>query len=92
MADRQLDVLAFGDGRLVSPLRVSLGWAAGGRARHFTAWQVTVKRRGGPAWASVDGEVLRAAEVTLTGVALMGRQERCVRDYPHVLGSAYGGA
>lgn len=37
VADHTLDVLAFGDGRLISLLRVGLGWAAGGRARHFRA-------------------------------------------------------
>ncbi|GBF04455.1 hypothetical protein DAERI_020052 [Deinococcus aerius] len=65
VADRRLDVLAFGDGRLVSLLRVGLGWAAGGRAQQFTARQVTVRSRGGPTWVSVDGEVRRAGKLTL---------------------------
>ncbi|WP_264778614.1 diacylglycerol kinase family protein [Deinococcus aetherius] len=34
VADRQLDVLDFGDGRLLSLLRVGLGWAAAGAAAH----------------------------------------------------------
>lgn len=66
VADRQLDVLAFGDGRLLSLLQVGLGWAAGGRARHFTAPQVTVRSHGGPVWGSLDGEVLRVSELSLT--------------------------
>lgn len=63
VADRQLDVLVFGQGRLVSLLQAGALWTLGRPALEFSAPQVTVQTHGRACWASVDGEV--AAYTTL---------------------------
>lgn len=63
VADRQLDVLVFGKGRLVSLLRAGTLWTLGQPAVQFSTPHLGVRMRGGARWASVDGEV--AAYTTL---------------------------
>lgn len=64
VADHRLDVLAFGQGRLVSLLRAGLGWTAGRPALRLSAREVAV-RLPGRAWASIDGELLAVSELDL---------------------------
>lgn len=64
VADHRLDVLAFGQGRLLSLLRAGLGWTAGRPALRLSAREVTV-RLPGRAWASIDGELLAVTRLDL---------------------------
>ncbi|MBB5235104.1 diacylglycerol/lipid kinase family protein [Deinococcus budaensis] len=64
VADHRLDVLAFGQGRLISLLRAGLGWTAGRPALRLSAREVTV-RLPGRAWASIDGELLAVTRLDL---------------------------
>ncbi|BDP44376.1 putative lipid kinase YegS-like protein (plasmid) [Deinococcus aetherius] len=57
VADRQLDVLVFGKGRLVSLLRAGIGWTLGDPALRFSTDELSVRTRRGQEWMSVDGEV-----------------------------------
>lgn len=65
VADRQLDVLVFGKGRLVSLLRAGIGWTLGDPALRFSTGELTVRTRRGQAWMSVDGEVAPCAALHL---------------------------
>ncbi|GBF07967.1 diacylglycerol kinase family enzyme [Deinococcus aerius] len=66
VADRQLDVLVFGKGRLIQLLRAGVGWTLGRPALQFSAPRLTVQTRGGPRWASVDGEVMPLTTLDLS--------------------------
>lgn len=66
VADRQLDVLVFGKGRLVSLLQAGTLWTLGRPVLEFSAPQVTVQTRGGARWVSVDGEVTACTTLKLS--------------------------
>lgn len=65
VADRQLDVLVFGKGRLASLLRAGIGWTLGDPALRFSTGDLRVRTRRGQEWISVDGEVTLATALHL---------------------------
>ncbi|ABF44282.1 Diacylglycerol kinase family enzyme (plasmid) [Deinococcus geothermalis DSM 11300] len=65
VTDQQLDVLVFGQGRLISLLRAGLGWTLGQPVLHVATGHLTVQLQGETTWASVDGEVTRLRTLAL---------------------------